>query len=133
MMRGTSWLLPLELLPPLLHNISNWSQANPKPVTSPIFIQTLVNSDYNDISEIKIRSRTSSVGSSVGQRSQYYPLGSHGQGYLSPKLDSSSSSHSSFVTVWYDWFLPEVSPDPLLVNQLERFFHQVILVYCTTC
>ena len=122
-MRGTTWLLPLDCLPPLLHNISTWSQANPGPVSSPIFIQTLV-SDAKDVHES--RSRTSSVGS-TGYRSHHgrgAPQGVQGQGYLCPKLDSKSGPLAS---VWYDWFLPEVNPDPLQVNQLEGLFHQVRL------
>jgi len=125
-MRGTTWLLPLDCLPPLLHNISNWSQANPGPVSSPIFIQTLV-SDAKDVHES--RSRTSSVGS-TGYRSHHgrgAPQGVQGQGYLCPKLDSKSGPLAS---VWYDWFLPEVNPDPLQVNQLEGLFHQVGGVRC---
>jgi len=125
-MRGTTWLLPLDSLPPLLHNISTWSQANPCPVSSPIFIQTLV-SDAKDF--VESRSRTSSVGS-VGYRGHHSrggPQGAHGQGYLCPKLGCNTGPLAS---VWYDWFLPEVNPDPLLVNQLEGLFHQVGGVRC---
>jgi len=122
-MRGTTWLLPLDCLPPLLHNISTWSQANPGPVSSPIFIQTVV-ADSKDMYES--RSRTSSVGS-VGYRSQHSIKGVHGQGYLCPKL---GGNVGPLASVWYDWFLPEVNPDPLLVNQLEGLFHQVGGVRC---
>ena len=27
------------------------------------------------------------------------------------------------ATVWYDWFLSETSPDPLVISQLEDMFH----------
>ena len=44
-MRGVTWLLPSHSLPPLLQNISAWSQLYPSHVTSPVFIQTLHNTD----------------------------------------------------------------------------------------
>eukprot|EP00092_Neocalanus_flemingeri_P011477 GFUD01012370.1.p1 GENE.GFUD01012370.1~~GFUD01012370.1.p1 ORF type:complete len:477 (-),score=163.99 GFUD01012370.1:904-2334(-) len=122
-MRGTSWLLPLDCLPPLLHNISTWSQANPGPVTSPIFIQTVVS---DSMAQCETRSRTSSVGS-AGYRSQHAPQGVHGQGYLCPRL---GGSVGPLASVWYDWFLPETSPDPLQVSHLEGLFHQVGGVRC---
>lgn len=122
-MRGTSWLLPSDCLPPLLHNISVWSQDHPGPVSSPLFIQTIY-SDCNEASPS--RSRTSSVGS-IGYRSHHGPKGVHGQGYLCPKLESFSGTQAC---VWYDWFLPEANPDPLLVNKLESLFLQFGGVRC---
>jgi len=122
-MRGTSWLLPLDCLPALLHDISTWSQANPGPVTSPLFIQTLVS---ESMAQCETRSRASSV-SSVGYRSHHGPQGVHGQGYLCPKL---GNNIGTLASVWYDWFLPETSPNPLQVSQLESLFHQVGGVRC---
>jgi len=122
-MRGTSWLVPLDCLPPLLHNISTWSQSNPGPVTSPIFIQTLVS---DNMDQCETRSRTSSVGS-ASYRSQHGPQGVHGQGYLCPRL---GGGVGPLASVWYDWFLPETSPDPLQVSKLEGLFHQVGGVRC---
>jgi len=127
-MRGNTWLLPLDTIPPLLHNISLWSQHYPRHVTSPIFIQTLHDA-CRDMSHVS-RSRTSSVGSTSHYRvSVNAPRGSHGQGYLCPRLEGCSSP---LATVWYDWFLPETSPDPLQVSQLEELFHQVGGVKCWT-
>jgi len=123
-MRGTSWLLPLDCLPPLLHNISTWAQAHPGPVTSPLTIQTL---SSDTMVECQTRSRTSSVGS-AGYLSHHGPQGLHGQGYLCPKLGG--GNEGPMASVWYDWFLPETSPDPLLVSKLEGLFHQVGGVRC---
>merc|ERR1711983_657446 len=126
MMRGVTWLLPLDIIPPLLHNISTWSQHYPGHVTSPIFIQTLHETSHDlDTMRSSVRSRTSSVGSS----SHYRLLGStphglHGQGYLCPRLEKHSGP---LATVWYDWFLPETCPDPLQVGQLEEIFLQVFI------
>ena len=50
------------------------------------------------------------------------PQGVHGQGYLCPRIVGCSGP---LATLWYDWFLPETSPDPLQVSQLEELFHQV--------
>merc|ERR1712098_723731 len=73
------------------------------------------------------RSRTSSVGSTSHYRvSANAPRGSHGQGYLCPRLEGCSSP---LATVW---FLPETTPDPLQVSQLEELFHQVGGVKCWT-
>ena len=44
-MRGVTWLLPSHSLPPLLQNISAWSQLYPSHVTSPVFIQTVYDTD----------------------------------------------------------------------------------------
>merc|ERR1719282_1393036 len=75
-----------DTIPPLLHNISLWSQHYPRHVTSPIFIQTLHDA-YRDMSHVS-RSRTSSVGSTSHYRvSANAPRGSHGQGYLCPRLE----------------------------------------------
>merc|ERR1719369_1421209 len=38
---GSTWLVPLLSLPPLLQQISSWSATHPSPVTSPLLIQTL--------------------------------------------------------------------------------------------
>ena len=118
-MRGTTWLLPMDTIPPLLHNISSWSQHYPGHVTSPLTIQTLHDTCHEIV--VTCRSRTSSVGSSY-RFSGAGPRGQHGQGYLCPRLEGVSSP---LATVWYDWFLPETSPDPLQVSQLEELFHQV--------
>ena len=122
MMRGVTWLLPLDIIPPLLHNISTWSQHYPGHVTSPIFIQTL-HDTCHDLTGHVTRSRTSSVGSSHHRMSGAAPQGVHGQGYLCPRIVGHTGP---LATVWYDWFLPETSPDPLQVSQLEELFHQVI-------
>lgn len=121
-MRGTTWLLPLDTIPPLLHNISSWSQHYPGHVTSPLTIQTLHDTCHEPMMPT-CRSRTSSVGSSY-RMSGAAPRGQHGQGYLCPRLEGCSSP---LATVWYDWFLPETSPDPLQVSQLEELFHQVTI------
>ena len=121
-MRGTTWLLPLDTIPPLLHSISTWSQHYPGHVTSPIFIQTLHDTCHDMTGHVS-RSRASSVGSSHHRMSGSAPLGLHGQGYLCPRVVGCSGP---LATVWYDWFLPETTPDPLQVCQLEELFHQVI-------
>lgn len=41
--RGTSWLLPIDCLPPLLYNISAWSKTHSRVVASPLYIQTVRN------------------------------------------------------------------------------------------
>lgn len=128
MMRGATWLLPLDTIPPLLHNISTWSQHYPGHVTSPIFIQTLHDTCHDMTGQVS-RSRTSSVGSSHHRMSGAAPQGVHGQGYLCPRIVGCSGP---LATLWYDWFLPETSPDPLQVSQLEELFHQVGGVKCWT-
>jgi len=122
-MRGTTWLLPSDTIPCVLHNISTWSQHYPGHVTSPIFIQTLHEMSHDlDTMRSSVRSRTSSVGSSSHYRlSGSTPHGLHGQGYLCPRLEKHSGP---LATVWYDWFLPETCPDPLQVGQLEEIFLQ---------
>ena len=75
-----------------------------------------------DLATSSCRSRTSSVGSTAGVRVSSWPRGQHGQGYLCPRLEAVTSP---LATLWYDWFLPETSPDPLQVSQLEELFHQV--------
>jgi len=47
--------------------------------------------------------------------------------YLSTSL---SSPDNPAVSVWYDWFLPETSPDPLEVAEFEDLFHFVGGVRC---
>lgn len=39
--RGTNWLVPVERLPEVLYNISQWTHANQKASIAPIFVQTL--------------------------------------------------------------------------------------------
>ena len=124
-MRGTTWLLPSDTIPSVLHSISTWSQHYPGHVTSPIFIQTLheMSHDLDSLRCTSNRSRTSSVGSSSHYRmSASAPHGLHGQGYLCPRIEKHPGP---LATLWYDWFLPETSPDPLQVSQLEELFHQV--------
>ena len=121
-LRSTSWLLPLDCVPGLLTKISCWSQHYPQHVTSPIFLQTLHDPEPADLATSSCRSRTSSVGSTAGVRVSSWPRGQHGQGYLCPRLEAVTSP---LATLWYDWFLPETSPDPLQVSQLEELFHQV--------
>jgi len=128
-MRGVTWLLPSDCLPPLIQKISAWSQHYPAHVTSPIYIQTLHHSS-RDSGPQQARSRTSSVGSSShwgGGQGQL--RGQHGQGHLCPRLEGSPQPTA---TLWYDWFLPETMPDPTQVSQLEDIFQQVGGVKCWT-
>ena len=135
-MRGMTWLLPSHSLPHLIASISAWSQHFPRHVTSPIYIQTL-HDTYRDPphhlshhSQPGPRSRTSSVGSSSSLlRSSQGVRGGPGQGYLSPRLEGCSSP---LATLWYDWFLPETSPDHTQVSELERLFQQAGGVKCWT-
>lgn len=47
-LRGSTWLIPLSHLPPLLRQISSWSSHNPRPVSSPLYIQTVEERDQGD-------------------------------------------------------------------------------------
>lgn len=99
-LRGSTWLIPLSHLPPLLRQISNWSSHNPRPVSSPLYIQTVEERQQGDK-----------------------------QPFLAPQI-SGDKSDGPMAAVWYDWFLPETSPDPLLVSQFESLFHTVGGVRC---
>jgi len=46
--------------------------------------------------------------------------------FLQPRLDEKGPA----ATVWYDWFLSETSPDPLVISQLEDMFHSAGGVKC---
>lgn len=62
--RGVTWLLPSHSLPPIIQEISAWSDQFPSHVTSPVYIQTLHQEDRDTPVQTGSRSRTSSVGSS---------------------------------------------------------------------
>jgi len=70
--RGTTWLLPIDCLPPLLYNISVWSQAHARVVASPLYIQTV--------------------------RNDHVPVNTS---YLSPSLSSSVAPSASIWYDWF--------------------------------
>jgi len=94
-LRGSTWLVALSDLPSLLHQISSWSSTHPGPVSSPIYIQTMVQMDRDK------------------------------EAYLAPQVRK-----VPLTTVWYDWFLPETTPDPLVVSHFESLFHEIGGVRC---
>ncbi len=39
--RGSNWLIPVDRLPEVLYNISQWTHANQRTCVAPIFVQTV--------------------------------------------------------------------------------------------
>jgi len=119
-LRGSSWILPLPKLPTLLHSITSWSSIHPRTVTSPLSIHTVAGHTMDGR-----RTRTSSISSTSSI--EHWSHGNHG--FLQPRLKDESPGKSQ-ACVWYDWFLPETSPDPTLVSQFEDLFLEVGGVRC---
>eukprot|EP00088_Acartia_fossae_P024465 TRINITY_DN2539_c1_g1_i10.p1 TRINITY_DN2539_c1_g1~~TRINITY_DN2539_c1_g1_i10.p1 ORF type:complete len:569 (-),score=83.32 TRINITY_DN2539_c1_g1_i10:447-2153(-) len=147
--RGSTWLLPLASLPPLLSSIKQWANTHPSQVTSPLQVCTVHEERRSTIS-----------------RSHSQPAAGAGQPYLYPRLEiqsltSSCSSLDNFsprsarasprlpqagsvsplpppplmqrahaATVWYDWFLPETGPDPREIAELEELFRTAGGIRC---
>merc|ERR1719336_2209997 len=112
----------------LVQNISAWSDQFPSHVTSPVYIQTLHQEDRDTPAQTGTRSRTSSVGSSSHWGTGLGPRGHHGQGYLCPRLEGCSSP---LATLWYDWFLPETSPDPTQVRDSSSIYMMIMIIIVT--
>jgi len=118
--RGASWLVPLPALPALLHALSAWSSDHPRPVTSPLYVQTVAGERVEGR-----RTRTSSVSSS----SSCDLWASTHRGLLQPRLPDHGPGKAQ-ARVWYDWFLAETSPDPTEVAALEQLLLEAGGVRC---
>eukprot|EP00096_Caligus_rogercresseyi_P015735 TRINITY_DN8208_c0_g1_i1.p1 TRINITY_DN8208_c0_g1~~TRINITY_DN8208_c0_g1_i1.p1 ORF type:complete len:469 (+),score=96.01 TRINITY_DN8208_c0_g1_i1:51-1457(+) len=93
--QGTAWIIPQDKLPSVLYNISLWTSSHP-------------NSDTTcGVSPIFIQSLK--VDKSMIQKKPY----------LAPYLDRPS------VSVWYDWFIPKIDPNPIAISEFEDIFHSV--------
>ncbi|XP_040578787.1 L-gulonolactone oxidase [Lepeophtheirus salmonis] len=91
----TAWLIPQDKLPHVLYNISAWANSHP-------------NSDtICGISPLFIQSLK--VDKNMIQKKPY----------LAPYLDRPA------VTVWYDWFIPKIDPNPIAISEFEDIFHSV--------
>lgn len=110
-LRGATWLLPLTSLPPLLYSISVWSAGHAGVVASPLYIQTRAAVSSSSRPDQQVRS-----GSFSTRHHQQQPRNP----FLQPILQDNSCPAA---TLWYDWFLPETSPDPLVVAEFEDLFH----------
>lgn len=119
-LRGSSWILPLPNLPNLIHSITSWSCHHPRPVTSPLYISSMAGEPMDGR-----RTRTSSVSSTSSLDTWTHSK----RGFLHPRLIAQGPG-KSHACVWYDWFLPETSPDPTLVSQFEDLFLEVGGVRC---
>jgi len=123
-LQGSSWILPINALPTLLHSISAWAANNPGPVTSPLYVQTVAGEKVEG--QGGRRTRTSSV-SSTSSRDGGVPQGH--RGFLQPRLRDQAPSKSQ-ACVWYDWFLSDSDPDPTVVAHFEELFLEAGAVRC---
>ena len=54
-----------------------------------------------------------------------------GRGGLTPYLQPCIEGKGAAAMVWYDWFLSDSSPDPLVLAQFEEMFHSAGWVIIT--
>jgi len=125
--RGSSWIIPLASLPPLLTSLKHWANAHPAMVASPLQVTTLHDDSrvcphpymYPRLPDHD-RSLTSS---SVGL---YSPISSSARS--SPRIMSTVTpppptlQRAYAAMIWYDWFVSEHGADPRDVANLEELF-----------
>jgi len=126
--RGSSWIIPLASLPPLLTSLKQWANTHPAMVVSPLHVTTLHDDTrvctqpyiYPCLAEHDRSLASSSVG-------LYSPISSSARS--SPRIMNAmttppppSLQRAYAAMIWYDWFVSESGADPRDVANLEELF-----------